>query len=137
MKNAEVVGYIPKLLFKFYSYLKNRFDTHREISQEELYCYDICKLLINNSSSKLTIAPVSNKRYIKNDDFSIFVVIGGGTITLINHVYSYSVYCEYDKHYNELIQMIDEVVEKQRNELENEITSNIRNSLKKILENLS
>lgn len=124
-------------LFKIYQYLRHRFDPPRKISEEEKFCYDICEKLINNPQSKLTIAPLSNKRYIKNDDSSMFIVIADGGIMLINHVYSYNIYCEYDENYNELIRMFDNEVEKKRIQLEVEIKSNIQHSLKKILESLS
>lgn len=137
MNNNKIVGYIPNILYKFYLKLKYRFDPPRQITEEERFCYEICKKLIINSESKLTIAPVSNKRYIKNDENQMFIVICNGTIMLINHVYSYSVYCDFDDNYNELIRLFDNEVEKRRIELENEIKSNIQHSLKKILEGLS
>jgi hypothetical protein len=124
-------------LFKIYQYLRHRFDPPRQISNEEKFCYEICEKLINNPQSKLTIAPLSNKRYIKNDDSSMFIVIADGGIMLINHVYSYNIYCEYDDNYNELVRMFDNEVEKKRLQLETEIKSNIQHSLKKILEGLS
>jgi hypothetical protein len=124
-------------LFKIYLYLKNKFDPQKQISDEEKFCYDICKKLINKPTSKLTIAPVSNKRYIKNDESNMFIVIANGSIMLINHVYSYNIYCEYNEKYSELIKMFDTEVEKKILELEDEIKSNIQHSLKKILEGLS
>jgi hypothetical protein len=124
-------------LFKIYLYLKNKFDPPKQISDEEKFCYDICKKLINDPISKLTIAPVSNKRYIKNDESNMFIVISDNSIMLINHVYSYNIYCDYNENYIELIKMFDNEVEKKRLELENEIKSNIQHSLKKILESLS
>lgn len=136
MEKKQVVGYIPKLLYRFYLKLKERFDIPKVVSPEELYCYDICKKLIHHTDSKLTIAPVSNKRYIKNDNKKMFVVIENNTIILINHVYSYTVYFEYNDHYRDLIKVFDEVVEKKRNELEMEIKSNIQHSLKRILDEL-
>lgn len=137
MNKNNVVGYVPKLLFKFYLKLKDKFDPPKEITPEEQFIFEICKKLIYDADSKLTIAPVSNKRYIKNDNRNMFIVIESRTITLINHVYSYSIYCEFDDNYGNLIRSFDEVVERKRNELESEIKSNIRNSLKKILESLS
>jgi hypothetical protein len=136
-KNKDIVGYVPNLLYKFYLRLKERFDPPRKVTQEEIYCFEICKKLIFDDDSKLTIAPLSDKRYIKNDKRRMFVVLENGTINLINHVYSYSIYCEYDNNYNELIKLIDSELEKKRIELECEIKSNISNSLKKILDDLS
>jgi len=128
----------PKnILYRYYLHLKNKFNPPRQISEEEKFCHDICIKLINNPNSKLTIAPLSNKRYIKNDDSSMFIVISNGTIMLINHVYSYSIYCEFDEHYQELVKMFDNEVEEKRLQLEVEIKSNIQHSLKKILESLS
>lgn len=136
MEKNNKLGYIPRLLFKFYLRLKDRFDPPKEVSPEEQFVVEICKKLIYDIDSKLTIAPLSNKRYIKNDTKSMFIVIEGGTIMLINHIYSYTVHCDFDDHYKDLIKSFDDVVEKKRNELENEIKSNIRHSLKKILEGL-
>ena len=137
MKENKVVGYIPKLLFKFYLHLKEKFDPTPPAKEEELYCIDICKKLIKYSSSKLTIAPLSNKRYIKNDNNDMFIVIQDRTISLINHVYSYNVYIENDKLYNDVLNHFDNELENRRIELENEIRSNIKHSLKSILEKVS
>ena len=137
MKENKVVGYIPKLLFKFYLRLKEKFDPIPPTKEEELYSIDICKKLIKYSSSKLTIAPLSNKRYIKNDDNDMFIVIQDRTISLINHVYSYNVYIESDKLYVDILNHFDNELENRRIELENEIRSNIKHSLKSILEKVS
>jgi hypothetical protein len=137
MRKNEVVGYVPKILFKVYLYLKNRFDPPKPVPEEEKVSYDICKKLILNQTSKLTIAPISNRRYIKNDDNNMFIVIAERTIKIINHIYSYTVYCEHDENYSELIKLFDNEVDSRRQELENEIQSNIQHSLKKILENLN
>jgi hypothetical protein len=137
MKENKVVGYIPKLLFKFYLRLKEKFDPTPPPKEEELYSIDICKKLIQYSSSKLTIAPLSNKRYIKNDDNDMFIVIQDRTISLINHVYSYNVYIESDKLYVDILNHFDNELENRRIELENEIRSNIKHSLKSILEKVS
>jgi hypothetical protein len=137
MDNKEIVGYIPKLLFKVYLYLKNKFDPQRPVLEEEIISFEICKKLISDQNSKLTISPLSNKRYIKNDEQKMFVVIENRVITIINHVYRYNVYFERDEYYTQIVQMIDNEVEKKRIELEEEIKSNIEFSLKKILNKLN
>lgn len=137
MENRKIVGYIPNLLFRFYLRLKERFDPTPSPKDEELYSIDICKKLIQYNSSKLTIAPLSNKRYIKNDDNDMFIVIQDRTISLINHVYSYNVFIENDKLYNEILTHFDNELEKRRVELEDEIKSNIKHSLKSILEKVT
>jgi hypothetical protein len=137
MENKQIVGYIPNLLFKFYLRLKERFDPTPPLKEEELFCIEICKKLIPSESSKLTIAPLSNKRYIRNDDKDMFIVIQDGTISLINHVYSYNVFIEHNKLYDEILTIFDNELEKRRLVLEEEIRSNIKHSLKSILEKVT
>ena len=137
MKNNEIVGYIPKILFKIYLYLKSKFDPKRPVEEEESICYEICKKLISLKDSQLTIAPISNKRYIKNDNQKMFIVIENRMVTLINHIYSHNVYFENDEYLSEINQLIDNEVERKRLDLEKEIESNIKHSLKNILTKLS
>ena len=67
----------------------------------------------------------------------MFIVIQDRTISLINHVYSYNVYIESDKLYVDILNHFDNELENRRIELENEIRSNIKHSLKSILEKVS
>lgn len=133
MKNKEIVGYLPKLLFKLYLTLKEKFDPRPPVTQEEQYSIDICKELITRQSSKLSFAPKSLKRIIKNDESNMFILINNFTIHLINHVYSYNVYIESSDLYSELLEIFDSELERRREELEFEITSNIQHSLKNML----
>ena len=137
MENKNIVGYIPKLLFKFYLRLKERFDPTPPPKEEEIFCVEICKKLISKDTSKLTIAPLSNKKYIKNDEQDMFIVIHDRIISLINHVYSYNVFIESDKLYSEVTTIFDKELEDRRLVLEDEIRSNIKHSLKSILEKVS
>jgi len=137
MENLKLNGYIPRLLFKIYINLKNRFDPQTPIKEEELLCFEICKKTIFTPNSKLTMAPLSNKRFIKSDENDMFIVIHNRIVSIINHVYSYNVYIEKDDVYEELIKTFDEELEKRREELENEIKSNIKHSLQNILNRLS
>jgi hypothetical protein len=132
----KVVGYIPRLLFKIYLNLKERFDPTPPIPEEERITVEICKKLINDPESELTYAPISAKRFIKNESKSMFVVIEHHTINLINHVYSYSVYLSKNSDYNEIVGSFDKILENKRQSLEDEITSNIQHSLQTILKKL-
>ena len=89
---------LSKLLFKIYLYLKERFDPTQPATVEETFCTDICLSLIEMENSKLTYAPISNKRFIKNDSKGIFVVIDHRMINLINHVYGYNIMIEDDSY---------------------------------------
>lgn len=132
----KVVGYIPKLLFRFYLTLKERFDPTPPIPKEEQFCIDICKKLISNPDSKLTFAPLSNKRFIKYEKEDMFIIMESHTINLINHVYSYNIYIQNSGIYGELIQTFDKKLEEERQEIENEIRGNIQHSLGNILNKL-
>ena len=132
----KVVGYIPRLLFKIYLTLKERFDPSFPIPEEEKITIEICKKLISDPESKLTYAPISGKRFIKNENKNMFVVIESHTINLINHVYSYSVYLSSQNDYRDITQSFDGILEDKRQSLENEIRSNIQHSLQTILKKL-
>lgn len=132
-----VVGYISRFLFRIYLSLKEKFDPRPPVTKEEQCSIDICKNLIPKNSSKLNYAPKSYKRFIKNDEHEMFIVIASRTIHLINHVYSYTVYIENSELYDELIELFDSELEKRRDELEKEITNNIQHSLINILKKIS
>jgi hypothetical protein len=125
------------LLHRLYLYLKNKFDPTPEPKEEEIYAVQICQKLIMNPNSKLTNAPISFKRFIKNDDNNMFIVINNRTISLINHVYSYNVFIESFEPYSDICQLFDNEMEKRRQELEDEIKNNIQHSLKEILRKIS
>ena len=130
----KIVGYIPRILYKLYLNLKERFDPALKIPEEEKLCVEICKKLINDDDSKLTFAPISNKRIIKNENKEIYIVIETYNITIINHVYSYSIYLSSANDYKDIVNSFDKILENQRQLLEQEIRFNITQSLTKILE---
>jgi hypothetical protein len=132
----KVVGYIPRLLFKLYLNLKDRFDPKPNVTEEEIFAADICEKLINNPSSELTFSPISHKRIIKNEAKSMYIVMESYTIHLINHVYSYSVYLQDTSKFTVLTQKFDKILEDKREVLESEIRKNIQHSLRNILEKL-
>lgn len=135
--DTKSLGYLPKILFKIYLYLKDKFDQRPEVTIEEKSCVKICEKLISLPNSSLTFAPKSLKRFIKNDDHNMFIVIENRVINIINHVYSYSVYVENTEIYSELLEKFDESLEIRRNKLENEIRNNIQHSLKNILDKIN
>ena len=125
---------LSKLLFKIYLYLKNRFDPTPPATDEEIFCTDICLSLIGMDNSRLTYAPISNKRFIKNDTKDIFVVIDHRVINLINHVYGYNIMIEDDVLFKTIIGKFDDTLENKRLELEAEMKQNIKHSLQNILD---
>jgi hypothetical protein len=98
-------------------------------------CFLICQKLIENMESELIVSPLTGKRYIKNNESSIFVIIQGRTVQIINHIYSYSIHLD-DKTYERIISTFNHEQEKRCIKLESEAEVNIKHSLKNIINNL-
>jgi hypothetical protein len=137
MEKYEVVGFIPKLLFRIFLFLKDKFDPKAQITDEERFARQICDKMIIHPDSKLNFSPLTSKRIIKNETLNMYIVMENYTVHVINHVYSYSVYFQDSSAFKELIDSFDQVMEKRREILETEIRSNIQHSLKKILDKLN
>lgn len=133
---VQVVGFVPRILYKIFLTLKEKFDPTPPVPEEEKITIEICKKLISSPSSKLTYAPLASKRFIHNQEKDMYIVIHQHTINLINHVYSYSIYLSDTGSYNELIDMFDGILDKERLKLEDEIKNNIQHSLESILKKL-
>ncbi len=104
-------------------------------NQHERECIDICKKLILLKETKLLIAPLCPKKYIRNDELDIYVIIEGRHVNIINHVYSYSLVIE-GKGIETIIELFNTELESRREKFEKEITSNIKHSLKTISNNI-
>ena len=98
-------------------------------------CLSICKNLINKENSKLLISPISGKRYIKNDEKQIFIIIEIKQLTIVNHNYSYNIDI-LPISFDRLIHMFDNEVEVRRQKMEDEIRSNVKHSLTNIYHNI-
>jgi hypothetical protein len=136
MENNKVVGLIPNLLYKIFLTLKEKFDPRPVITDEEKFAHQICDKMIQHPMSKLSFSPLSAKRIIKNESLSMYIVLETYTVHVVNHVYSYSVYFQDSSSFIGLNNLFDQTLEKQREEIEVEIRSNIQHSLKKILDKL-
>lgn len=103
-----------------------------EKSEYEKDCIAICKRLISKEDTVLLLTPISNKRYIRNEELGIFVILENNRVKVINHVYAYTVFLE-QKPWSNIILTFDLEVEKRKEKFEKEITSNIKHSLQNIL----
>ena len=65
-------------------------------------CMAICKKLIDKDETILLLTPISNKRYIRNEEQQIFVILENYSVKVINHVYSYTVFIESIDHGTQL-----------------------------------
>lgn len=135
--NTKVVGLIPNLLFRIFLALKEKFDPKPLVPADEKITSEICIKLLEDKDSKLTLAPISNKRFIKNESKDMFIVLHEHSVKLINHIYSYSVYISDSDVYNKIIEKFDQIIDEERMKLENEINNNINHSLEEILKKLN
>jgi hypothetical protein len=136
MKNQNFHSFrrwIQKSYIRFYRkfYLLQLGSTEEEVVNDS-ECVQICRKLIQAEDSVLLIAPLSEKRYLKNERMGIYIILQGSVVQVINHIYSYTVVLS-EKSKVKLIKYYDDAVEKRRQEFEEEITSNIKHSLKTIL----
>ena len=104
-------------------------------SQHERECVDICRKLIPLKETKLLITPLSPKKYIRNDELKVDIIIEVRHVNIINHVYSYSLVME-GKGMEIIMEMFNNELESRRQDFETEITSNIKHSLKTISNNI-
>ena len=137
MNMLKTKSFFTNILHKIYNRLQSKLDLKPKITEEEKICQNICIKLIQTEQTKLTIAPISGKRFIKNDEKEMFIVIHQRVISLINHVYSYNVYIENDSIYKKIIDEFDKELEDTREVLEQEIKSNIKHSLTEILNKIN
>lgn len=109
--------------------------TYEEVELHEKTAFKICLKLINHEDSSFMIAPLSNKRYISNDELSLFIIIDYGRVEITNHVFHYDVRLS-NRDFDRLLYLFNEEVEKRRSTTENEIKTNIKNTLDKIYEKI-
>jgi hypothetical protein len=129
-------GYLTRILFRIYIYLKDKFDVKPKPSEEEKYIYGICNKLIKSPSSSLLFAPLSKKRYINNEKESVFCVMNMGTITLISNGSYYTIFPENSATVREISDLFDKETENRRELLETNMKSSVLSNLNRIHERL-
>jgi hypothetical protein len=96
----------------------------------------IVRKMISHPDSKFTIAPLSEKRYIVNKTVDIFVIIEDGKVEITNHIYHYVVSLgEID--INKIKKLYDQKVEDERLAYEDQIKSQITNTLHTIYDKIN
>lgn len=82
------------------------------------------------------IAPMSGKRYIRNEELSMFITLDYGRVEITNHVFNYNVRLS-KRDWERLIYNYNNETEKRRSDMEKEVNSNIKNSLDHVLQRLN
>lgn len=108
----------------------------KDYTTNEIKSSAIFRKLVTHPDSIFLIAPLSQKRYIKNKKLGIFILLSDLRLNVTNHIYNYDIDINEDLS-RRLQNMFDEKVESIRLKLEIEIQSQVQHSLLKILEKLS
>lgn len=125
-----------RLGLRIYIYHKKMFSRNRaDYTSNEIKSSAIFRKLVNHHGSTFLIAPLSLKRYIKNESLGIFILLSDLRLNITNHVYNYDIDINEDLS-KRLQSMFDKKVESVRLELETEMQSQIQHSLLKILDKL-
>jgi hypothetical protein len=107
-----------------------------ELTGYERISCAIVRNMITHPDSKFTIAPLSGKRYIINKTLDIFVIMEDSKLEITNHVYHYVISLG-GRDMEKLTKHFDKKVESQRLEYEDQIKSQITNTLQKIYDKIT
>jgi len=135
----KIFRFFKRLKLKTYIWLTKK--TFIKTYSDDVESYEktfflICTKIIGRKDSEFMIAPVSNKRYIKNDTLHLFITISNNRVDLTNHVYHYSVKLS-NRDWDRLIFIFDKETDKRITNYENTINSQIENSLHKVLDKIT
>ncbi|NBU82882.1 MAG: hypothetical protein EBS55_14680 [Flavobacteriaceae bacterium] len=120
-----------KLIVRYKIYVRNLSANNeiRKIQRTRIsQCTAICRKLIHNPESELLIAPISRKKYIKNEQFGIFITMEEGEITITNHTYSYFIKLP-DLDWGKLKDFFKKEMEDRAKQMERDLDSQITHSL--------
>jgi hypothetical protein len=127
--------FFRKLWLKLFIRMNRKIQPKVNFDDNEKTASSICRKLINHEDSKFLIAPLSKKRYIKNETLQMFVIIQEDRINITNHIYNYDITISLQMG-EKLGRLFDNKVEEARMKFEKEMHSQVQHSLKKILEKL-
>ena len=116
--------------------MRKSIPSYEEVEPYEKTAFKICVKMISHPKSDFMIAPMSNKRYIINEELGLFVIIDFGKVEITNHVFHYDVKLS-GRDYERITYLYDTETEKRRNLTEAEVKSNIKHSLLKVYDKIS
>jgi hypothetical protein len=110
--------------------LRNRMTKPFIPNEKEQKAINIVKTLIKDETSVMLVAPLSKKRYIKNERRQMFVIMEDVNLTLASSKYMYY----YDLTVNDRVASIlsknfDNVLESRRNVMEKEMIQGVTSNL--------
>ena len=124
-----------KLWLNYLILLNRKIQPKVDFNDNEKTASSICRKLINHEDSRFLIAPLSQKRCIKNESLQMFVIIQEDRINISNQIYNCDITISSQMR-EKLVKLFDNKVEEVRIKFENDIHRKVQHSLKKILEEL-
>jgi len=126
-----------KLIAKYKIFLRNLHNNELRKIQRTRFnqCSAICRQLIHDPNSELLIAPISRKKYIKNENCGIFITMEEGEVTITNHTYSYFIKLP-DIDWVKLKDFFKKEMEERALKMEKDLDIQIKDSLSTIYNNI-
>jgi len=127
------MGFWSELKFKWakkHLQFKQRISKVYIPNSKEEKAINIIKTLIKDEASVMLVAPISKKKYIKNDKRKMFVIMEDVNITLASNKYMY--YYDLQVHVkvaSMLSKKFDNVLENRRNIMEKEMIEGVTSNL--------
>ena len=100
----------------------------QEVSDTQKYIMSIARMAINHPDTEFPDSGVSGKRYLKNETVGIYIIFYKGRIEVTNHIYHYDVIVT-DRNWARILMMYNDVVDRIRLDYEEQIMSQVKNSL--------
>jgi hypothetical protein len=127
------MSFFRRIIAKYKLFVRSLTQTEiRKIQRTRInQCSAICRKLIHNPNSELLIAPISGKKYIKNEEFGIFITMEEGEITITNHTYSYFIKLP-DLYWQKLKEYFKKEMDDRALKMEKELDVQIKHSLETI-----
>jgi hypothetical protein len=125
-----------KKIEKLFKSIKENLVVNEYIPEESKISLEIVKKLILDPKSSLTITPISNWRYVRNEDKKVFVTIYMNTINIVRKNYNIITHIGCDKEYRSVCDLFNKTAELKRKEIEFEVNKNVRDSLYDLLNSM-
>jgi hypothetical protein len=132
----KIVGYVPRILYKIYLILKDRFDPKPIITNEEKTWSDVCMKLMDITDTKLFDYREQGQKFIVNEEKRTYVIIEGRYVTVINPLHSFTTYVDGYEVYTKVVDRFNGIIQKNRMSLLNYINVEHVCSLNKIIDSL-
>lgn len=126
---------INRFTLHYYRWIKRRPLDHRidpELKEFQTTCFHICRRLINQNDSELILAPVTEKRIVKNERLGIYLTLKSQQAFVTNHVYHYSIVLD-ARTWERVVYLFNHEIERRRKSYEVVINGQISHSLNDIL----